>query len=116
MAPQAHTAHPASLGGIGDEFVRRAVGCFVFGMLMAAPVLALLYLLDRGAHSSPLRALLGAAVAGVGGTLALHVHCPITHREHLLAGHAGITLFVVAAYAAVVVLLFGRSRDVAARA
>ena len=45
--PAAHTAHPASLAGVGEDFVGRALSCFVFGVGVAAPMLVIVRLVGR---------------------------------------------------------------------
>ena len=98
--PQAHALHPASLAGDGDDFVKRGVTCFVFGLVMAAPIGLLLLGLDRGGHRALPRVMLAAAGSGLAGALALQLHCPITHQAHLFVGHATVLVALLAAYAA----------------
>ena len=88
--PVAHVAHPASLAGAGTDFVPRALGCFAFGSIIAAPVLLLLGLSDRTGLSRTNLALLLGTGAGFVGAISLEFHCPITHPIHLLAGHATV--------------------------
>lgn len=94
IMPQAHTAHPASLVGMGEDFWPRAVACFVFGLITGLPVLVIAQLADRGGGWLG-RLLLALAVAGLAGNLALQLHCPITHPAHLLAGHASVGVALV---------------------
>jgi hypothetical protein len=92
IAP-AHVSHPASLGGGGDELIRRAVACLVFGVACGAPVLAGAWFVGRSTlGSAPLAV---AAGAGVAGALALQLHCPITAPPHLLLGHATVVPLVL---------------------
>jgi hypothetical protein len=100
LRPAVHQAHSASLAGVGAELLPRAAKCFVYGGVFAAVMLLLVWALDRGEHRSVLVAALGAALAGLAGNVALHLHCPITHPEHLLLGHATVGLVLVSAYTA----------------
>jgi hypothetical protein len=93
--PSAHLDHPASLGGVGEDLVSRAFGCFSSGTAIAAPLFVLLRLLDRGAHVALWPMMWAAAALGVLANVALQFHCPITHPAHLLLGHAGIALAAV---------------------
>lgn len=94
--PQAHQEHPASLMGLGEDFVARAALCFLFGMSFLAPLYALLVLMARRQQREAVP--LGCAIAaGLTGVMGLHLHCPITHTLHIFAGHAsvGIALLLV---------------------
>lgn len=99
--PTAHTAHHASLAGTGDDLVRRAVACFLFGSLLALPLALFLALLGRGARRLVRLAVLPAAAGAVAGLVSLNLHCPLTSPVHLLAGHAPIVLVMVLLVAAV---------------
>lgn len=99
--PAAHTADPASLAGAGDDLVRRAVACFVYGSLIALPLALLLALLGRGARRRVRLALLPAAAGALAGLVSLNLHCPLTAPVHLLAGHAPIVLVAVLLAAAI---------------
>lgn len=91
LFPEAHDAHPASHLGGGDDPVVRALTCLGFGTLAALPMLALCRVLDRLARLSS-----GALFfAGLVGVLALHLHCPVVDRFHLVVGHATVVAAVV---------------------
>jgi hypothetical protein len=75
-----------------DAHVQQALFCFANGVLVAAAVLVLAWLLDRGAGAGPL---LAAVAGGLTGTLLLHVHCPYNQPLHLLAGHATVPVVVI---------------------
>lgn len=107
LLPVAHAAHPASLEGAGDDFLRRAMACFLFGAITGLPVLVLARFVDRRAHTNRVSGLLAAALAGLVGNLALQFHCPITHLPHLLVGHAAVGLGLVPVYG---LLLLVRTR------
>lgn len=94
--PMAHAVHPASLEGTGDMFVRRAAGCFSFGLSSAALATLGMGLLARSGTKRWLPGALGVWAAGLVGIIALFFHCPITHPEHLWAGHATVVLPVLA--------------------
>jgi len=103
-----HENHPASLIGAGSDFLPLALGCFLYGTLLALPVLGLVWALDRGQHGSRQVALLAAGTGGLAANLALELHCPSTQLVHLLAGHATIGVVAVGAYAAFGNSLFSR--------
>jgi hypothetical protein len=93
----------------GATFVRQALGCFVYGSLLTAPLVALLWLLDRGAPSRT-QSLLSAAIAGLAANAALTLHCSLGESAHVLAGHAGIGLGLAA-----IVWLLGRETKATSR-
>ena len=99
VLPQVHTDHPASLLGVGSDFLRRAVGCLVWGLMMGAPTAIIAFLARRDGGGEPRRDLLLAGAAGLAGVIALDVHCPITDGNHLLLGHATVVVAVVAVIA-----------------
>jgi hypothetical protein len=100
LLPPAHTLTPLSLGGGGDDLVGRALACLGFGLAAALVPGVALWLIDRG--TGPSRWLAAAAAAGLVGTLALELHCPLTGPAHLLLGHATVSLVAVAAVAGAV--------------
>jgi membrane-associated PAP2 superfamily phosphatase len=102
--PLAHADAPLAYAPAGKTFVALALACFTFGTALAAPILILLWALDRQAHRARGLAVLAAAIGGVVGNLALLLHCPITGVGHMLVGHASIGFVLVALYA----LLFRR--------
>lgn len=63
--------------------------CFLGGLGMGLPVFLAARLLDRGTLAGPL---LAAVSGGLAGYLALHVHCGVDERAHLLLGHATVVL------------------------
>jgi hypothetical protein len=95
--PIAHTSMPVALEGLGAALVPRAVECLLFGAAVGAPILALAALIDRVRPPRKSTALLAAAAAGLVGNAALQLHCPIVHQEHLLLGHATVTVVLIAA-------------------
>jgi hypothetical protein len=92
LAPEAHTAHPASAEGTGSELVPRAVACFLYGGLFGLPLVVASVLVDRTGGRRALVWLVSFTAAAVVGNLALQLHCALTHPAHLLAGHASIGL------------------------
>ena len=95
LLPMAHEAHPSSLIGNGDDFLYCAGHCLLTGLLAATPILIVMTLLDRKEGHGRIRALLFAAVSGLVGVFVLSLHCPITHRSHLLAGHGTVVLLLL---------------------
>jgi hypothetical protein len=90
--PQAHVMHEASILATQGEFAGRALGCFMFGSLLATPVVLALFGLDRRAAPWWRPLLLGVVLAAALGDLAVYLHCPLTAPLHLLAGHATVVL------------------------
>jgi hypothetical protein len=82
----------ARANGDDGNFALRSFGCFAYGSVLAAPSFALLWALDRGVQV-PFRvwALATGAVALVANSI-LILHCPVTNRAHLVAGHFSIGL------------------------
>ena len=93
--PQAHDLvhlHPESFLGTGDDFIPRAFGCFMYGLITALPFVVLMLLLDRKEARSIRDIVLFAAAGGLAGNLTLLLHCPLVSRAHLLAGHVPVAL------------------------
>lgn len=84
--PAAHAEHPASLLGTGDDFLSRALACFLAGLLWAIPVIAAVFVTAR-ARRLPTA---GLAFAGAASIITLQLHCPLVSPVHLLAGHAPV--------------------------
>ena len=86
FAPEAQ----ASADEFSSGFAWRSVSCFAYGSACAAPSFALLWALDRD-RRVPYRVwALGVGMLALLGNLLLMLHCPITNRAHLLAGHLSI--------------------------
>jgi hypothetical protein len=74
------------------SFALRCCSCFFYGSALAVPSFALLWALERG-DPVPFRVwALGAGVVALVANLVLLLHCPVTNRVHLLAGHLSIGL------------------------
>jgi len=99
----ATTLGPAAEAG---TFARQAWSCFSYGLLLSVPLLAVLWLLDRGAGPRS-RVLQGAAAAGLAANAALTLHCSNGSSAHLCVGHATIGV----ALAAVAALVMRRRQD-----
>ncbi|MCC6527804.1 MAG: DUF1109 family protein, partial [Polyangiaceae bacterium] len=67
-----------------------AAECLAFGLLGAAPVVALTIALRRARSDGRAVAALTGVAAGLTGYLCLHVHCGATDRAHLLLGHVAV--------------------------
>jgi len=91
MLPQAHQLQPASLQGVGEEFIPAAMRCLASGMLFSLPIVLLWLLLSRGKNAWEQQIFMGLTSL-LAGYLALFLHCPITAPTHLLLGHAGMVL------------------------
>lgn len=91
LVPPADLMLPGAKGG-EHTFGRDALACFVYGLAAALPVMGILVLLQRIPPTGPRIAAIAAASAGLGGVMALQMHCPIAMQEHLLVGHATVPL------------------------
>jgi predicted anti-sigma-YlaC factor YlaD len=92
LFPPAHEAHPASLAGVDDDLVKRAMACFLFGTACAVPIVIAGWVwARRGLRRGWVAASAWVAAAAV-GNLALLLHCPLTAVVHRTAGHASIAL------------------------
>jgi hypothetical protein len=87
--PEMHTGHPAATIEPG-AFGRRALACLAFGTLTAVPIFAALRMLAREGPRVGAKALVLAIAAALAGSLAVFLHCPITHPGHLWAGHVSV--------------------------
>jgi len=106
LLPRVAALHPASVEGVGAEFLPRAGACFLFGTVLALPILAAAWGVDRGGHRGRWRGWLAAIAAGIGGNLVLQLHCPIIHLDHLIVGHATVALVLPVAYGLLLALAF----------
>ena len=100
VLPQAHQAHPTANLGAAENFWVFAAGCFVFGNLLALPILGAIAVVVRNRMSALLRLCLLATTAALIGLLGLQIHCPITHPGHLFWGHSTVTLGLILLMAA----------------
>ena len=75
---------------------RGILACFGFGALLCLPVLGPLLVAQRGGGRRWLALALAAVVGGLAANLALELHCPSTHPVHLLLGHAGVSVVLLA--------------------
>jgi hypothetical protein len=69
--------------------------CFAIGSLAGVVALLAARAVDRGAHGTG-QLVLAAAAAGLLGSVALSLHCPVNHPAHLLLGHATVPFALVA--------------------
>jgi len=99
-APVALALWPAApVLGPGEAALGLSVRCFGLGALTALPVWLVVRAADR--HPTGASIVLGAAAAGLAGTLGLELGCPHEHPLHLLLGHATVTAAFVGAGAGV---------------
>lgn len=87
-------AHLGAHPGEGGTFIARCAGCMAFGASMGLPILLLAFALRRARVDGPAVAALAGVSAGIGGNLALQVHCPITATSHLMGGHAMLVVIL----------------------
>jgi hypothetical protein len=91
-------AMPATLAESGQTLpggpsqLRRALSCFGYGSMTAAPVLIVVAGLGRRSSGYPGFSILPAVAGALVGILGLELHCPEVSPAHLLAGHAPIVL------------------------
>lgn len=88
--PLAHQHHPASLAGVGDDLLRRAGACFVWGSLLGGAWASVAFLFTQGARGvrfAPVSLWIGSAMFA---QFVLHLHCPIVHPLHIGLGHTSI--------------------------
>jgi hypothetical protein len=88
FAPEAQ----ASADEFSGAFAWRSLTCFAYGSVFAAPACALLWAMDRGVRVPYRVWALAAASVALLANLILMLHCPITGRAHLVAGHFSIGL------------------------
>jgi hypothetical protein len=88
FAPEAQ----ASADEFSGAFAWRSLTCFAYGSACAAPAFALLWAMDRGVRVPYRVWALAAASVALLANLILMLHCPITSRAHLVAGHFSIGL------------------------
>lgn len=81
--------------GMGGTFVQQVMACFLYGSAAGLPVLGALAVLQRLPPTRTRVAALTAAGAGLGGVLALQMHCPVALRDHMLLGHATVPLATI---------------------
>lgn len=93
--PDAHHDHPAALAGAGDDFVRRAMGCLMYGTICGLPVWFALRVLTRRGKILGDDAWLVAFAAAGSGAAAVFVHCPIAHAGHRWAGHVSVLVVLL---------------------
>jgi hypothetical protein len=83
---------PMNADDLNGGFAVRSLACFAYGSALAAPSFALLWVFDRTAHVPYHVWALGVGVVTLLANSILLVHCPISNRAHLLAGHFSIGL------------------------
>jgi hypothetical protein len=88
FAPEAQ----ASADEFSGAFAWRSLSCFAYGSVLAAPSFALLWAMDRSVRVPYRVWALAAGGVALLANLILMLHCPITSRAHLLAGHFSIGL------------------------
>jgi hypothetical protein len=88
FAPEAQ----ASADEFSGAFAWRSLSCFAYGSACAAPAFALLWAMDRGVRVPRRVWALAAASVALLANVILMLHCPITSRAHLVAGHFSIGL------------------------
>jgi hypothetical protein len=90
--PAAHEAHAASLEGTGDDLVRRAAACFMYGSAFSIPIAVVAWLTERSAFRASGTVTFALLAAAAVGNIVLVLHCPLTAPVHRLGGHATIAV------------------------
>ena len=88
-------------------FALRSLTCFGYGSALAAPSFGLLWALDRNERVPDRVWALAAGTVALLSSLILLLHCPVTQRAHLIAGHFSIGM---AWFAVVSIAIWWRSR------
>jgi hypothetical protein len=89
-------------------FAQQALGCFVYGSVLALPFIVVVWTLDRSDQRALVLLTGMAGVAGLVANGALALHCPNTEPLHLAVGHATIGS-ALAAIGAIVALARAKS-------
>jgi len=89
-------------------FADGAATCFVWGKVLALPLLALGWLMQRGGTNVSGRLLLIGGAAGLAANLYLEVHCPVHDPDHLVMGH--VTIIFATLLVGFLLSLIGRAR------
>lgn len=84
--PDAALPHAHAAAGLAET----SIACFSYGLLLAAPFLFVIWLLDRSDRSVLETLAAVGTTAGLVANAALARHCPIANPAHLLLGHAAI--------------------------
>lgn len=111
LVPLSGTWGAVPSSGWGGEAAR----CLGLGLVLALPVWGMLWLLGRGVGGSGWRSALGGLAAGLGGELALQLHCASVWPGHQVLGHVTVGLAAVMVALAVVGLRGRLQRRRAAR-
>ena len=72
------------------------LACLAWGTLFSVPAVLAFAGVDRLGGQDRTRNLLGALAAAVWSNAALQLQCPVTESSHLVLGHAGVVVSLVA--------------------
>jgi hypothetical protein len=86
--PLVYAAFGSSASRAPGSFAEQAVGCFVYGTILALPFLGVVWLFERSDRPWLTRLVGVGAVGGLVANAALALHCPNTEVGHLVLGHA----------------------------
>jgi hypothetical protein len=84
------------LPSLGSLEAASTASCFVHGLVVAAPVALLWWLLDRAAIGPTTRAVLIAGAGGAVANVLLYLQCASRAPAHLVGGHASVSWALVA--------------------
>jgi len=96
---------------MGADFGPRAMGCLIFGTLLALPTMLFLVAASRRPHIGAVGIALTAGAGGIVGTIGLLLHCPLVSVSHRIAGHGAVGL-VATALLAIAAVLVSRRREI----
>jgi hypothetical protein len=82
--------------------LRRAVSCFFFGAALSAPVVALLWALDRAERIRSRGVVWLGAIGGLSANAALTLHCAVDDHVHRLTAHAPVGIALTLGLASIV--------------
>ncbi len=110
LAPVALGVLPGGPAVAPPTFLGPAAGCLALGAMLGGALLVIARALDRGGTTALTGAFLAAAAAGLAGNVLLCLHCPVNDPAHVVVGHAGVVVVLLAGCAIIAASGGRRSR------